>query len=181
MNRLDAKRSQVAEVLNTISIGTAQQRLFVREVMTPTPFCIDSGTDMLEILRIFHKNRVRHLLVTDVEGRLLGLVSERDVLRCFGPGMRPSEKYLSGITDADVLSSDPIAGQFTTSPDTPLKDAVTEMIGRGIDCLPIMEGDRPIGILTATDLNIVLEELLRLFLTAVSVPPIDAGHEYAGS
>jgi CBS domain-containing protein len=177
MNRLDDKRSQVADVLSTLSVGSEQHRLFVREVMTPSPFCIDPGTNMLEILRIFHKNRVRHLLVTDVEGRLLGLVSERDVLRCFSPGMRPSEHYLTGITAADVLSSDPIAGQCTASPETPLLEAVTEMIGQGIDCLPIMAGDRPIGILTSTDLSIVLEELLRRFLTAIGAPPIDASQE----
>jgi CBS domain-containing protein len=172
MKRLNAKRTQVAEVLKSHATDSAQGRLSVSELMTPSPFCIDPGTNMLEILRIFHKNQVRHLLVTDSDGRLLGLVSERDVLRCFSPGLRPSEKYLTGITAADVLSSDPITGHRTASPDTSLADAVGEMILRGLDCLPIMQDEKPVGILTSTDLNLVLEELLRSFSTGTSAPAL---------
>jgi CBS domain-containing protein len=142
--------------------------------MTPSPFCIDPATNVLEILRTFHKNQVRHLLVTDSEGRLMGLVGERDVLRCFSPGLRPSEQYLTGITAADVMSSDLITGQHTASPDTSLADAVGEMIVRGLDCLPILDGDKPVGILTSTDANIVLEELLRFFSAGASVPALAA-------
>jgi predicted transcriptional regulator len=97
MKRLNAKRSHVAELLDSHATDLAQGQLSVSELMTPSPLSIDPTTNMLEILRIFHKKQVRHLLVLDSDGRLLGIVSERDVLRCFSPGLRPSEKYLTGI------------------------------------------------------------------------------------
>ena len=172
MKRLNAKRSHVAEMLKSHATDFAQGRLSVSELMTPSPLSIDPATNMLEILRIFHKNQVHHLLVLDSDGRLLGIVSERDVLRCFSPGLRPSEKYLTGITAADVLSSDLITGQRTATPDTSLVDAVGEMTSLGIDCLPIMQDEKPVGILTSTDLNIVLEELLRFYSARASVPEI---------
>lgn len=172
MKRLNAKRTQVAEVLKSHAADLSQGRLCVSDLMTPSPLSIDPGTNMLEILRIFQKNQVRHLLVTNSEGRLIGLVSERDVLRCFSPGLHPNEKYLTGITAADVLGSDPIVGQRTASPDTPLAEAVEEMIERGIDCLPVMQDEKPVGILTSTDLNVVLEELLRFYTAGSSVPAI---------
>ncbi len=172
MKRLNAKRSHVAEMLKLHATDFAQGRLSVSELMTPSPLSINPTTNMLEILRIFHKNQVRHLLVLDSDGRLLGIVSERDVLRCFSPGLRPSEKYLTGITAADVLSSDVITGQRTATPDTSLVDAVGEMTSFGLDCLPIMQDEKPVGILTSTDLNVVLEELLRFFSAGESVPAI---------
>jgi predicted transcriptional regulator len=79
---------------------------------------------------------------------------------------------LNALTAADVLSSDPITGQRTASPGTSLAEAVAEMILRGLDCLPIMQDEKPVGILTSTDLNVVLEELLRFFSAGASVPAL---------
>jgi CBS-domain-containing membrane protein len=71
-----------------------------------------------------------------------------------------------------VLSPDLITGQRTATPDTSLVDAVGEMTSLGLDCLPIMQDEKPVGILTSTDLNVVLEELLRFHSAGTSVPAI---------
>src|SRR5580698_1693598 len=106
MHRLDVKRIQVADALRWCGGCSGQGRLRVRDVMTPAPTCIASSTSVLDVVRMFHAKEFRHLLVTDVRGRLLGLVSDRDVLRCFGPGRYPDPEVLSGISAADIMSAD---------------------------------------------------------------------------
>ena len=106
MHRLDVKRIQIADALRWCGGCTGQGRLRVRDVMTPAPTCIASSTSVLDVVRMFHAKEFRHLLVTDTRGRLLGLVSDRDVLRCFGPGRYPNPDVLAGISAAEIMSAD---------------------------------------------------------------------------
>jgi CBS domain-containing protein len=156
MHRLDVKRIQVADALRWCGGCGGQGRLRVRDVMTPAPTCIASSTSALDVVRMFHAKEFRHLLVTDARGRLLGLVSDRDVLRCFGPGLYPNQEVLAGISAAEIMSSDLIS----VRPEMPLAQALTEMLVHGISCLPVLTDDKLVGILTNTDMNTVLEVLL---------------------
>ena len=84
-------------------------------------------------------------------------MSDRDVLRCFGsPGSYPSQEVLAGISAAEIMSGD----LLTTHPDAPLLQTVTDMLTNGISCLPVLDDERLVGILTSTDLHAVLEVLL---------------------
>ncbi|HEX3998216.1 MAG TPA: CBS domain-containing protein [Pirellulales bacterium] len=157
MHRLDVKRIQIADALRWCGGCAGQGRLRVRDVMTPAPTCIASSTSVLDVVRMFHAKEFRHLLVTDSRGRLLGLVSDRDVLRCFGPGRYPDPEVLAGIAAAEIMSAD----LLTARPDQALLLAATEMLAHGISCLPVLADDKLVGILTSTDLSAVLEVLLQ--------------------
>lgn len=157
MHRLDVKRTQIADALRWCGGCAGQGRLRVRDVMTPAPTCIASSTSVLDVVRMFHAKEFRHLLVTDARQRLLGLVSDRDVLRCFGPSRYPDPEVLAGISAADIMSADLLVAR----PDQSLMAAVTEMLAQGISCLPVVADDKLVGILTSTDLNAVLEVLLQ--------------------
>ncbi|HEV2972965.1 MAG TPA: CBS domain-containing protein [Pirellulales bacterium] len=164
MNRLDVKRIQIREAVHRLGGCPAQGRLKVRDVMTPAPTCIASSTSVLDVVRMFHAKEFRHLLVTDPGGRLLGLVSDRDVLRCFGPGRYPDQERLAGITALEIMSADLI----TTAPEAPLVSSAGEMLGHGISCLPVLADDKLVGILTNTDLETVLEVLLQTSQAALA-------------
>ena len=157
MNRLDVKRIQIHEALRRLGGCPAQGRLKVRDVMTPAPTCIASSTSALDVVRMLNAKEFRHLMVTDSRGRLLGLVSDRDVLRCFGPGRYPDQEKLAGIAAIDIMSSDLI----TIAPDVSLMRATGEMLGHGINCLPVLADEKLVGVLTSTDLETVLDVLLQ--------------------
>ncbi len=167
MHRLDVKRIQIADALRWCGGCAGQGRMRVRDVMTPAPTCIASSTSVLDVVRMFHAKEFRHLLVTDTRGRLLGLVSDRDVLRCLGPGRYPDPEVLSGIAAADIMSAD----LLTVRPDQPLLSAATEMLAHGISCLPVLADDKLVGILTSTDLSAVLEVLLQTSHAAALAQP----------
>jgi acetoin utilization protein AcuB len=157
MNRLDVKRIQIREAVRRLGGCADQGPLKVCDVMTPAPSCIASSTSVLDVVRMFHAKEFRHLLVTDSHGRLIGLVSDRDVLRSIGPDRRPDQERLAGIAVIDIMSADLI----TAPPDWPLATATGEMLGHGISCLPVLADDKLVGILTDTDLQTVLEVLLQ--------------------
>lgn len=86
------------------------QTLMTSPVVTVTP-----ETDTASAARLMHRNAVKHLPVVDAEGRLVGIVSEKDLLTVF---LRPDPDIREEIV-REVLSSDPVvdAAQITVRVD----------------------------------------------------------------
>lgn len=92
----------------------------------------------------------RHLLVIEPDGRLTGILSDRDIL--LAAGCYDSESTLV----ADVMISEVI----TVGPNTLLSDAVELVLDRRISCLPVVDDANQIrGIITTTDLLCALKNL----------------------
>ena len=95
---------------------------------------------------------VRHLPVVRA-GQLIGIVSQRDLLRAslsnlisFGSDQR--QAFLQAVEIRRVMSSPPVI----IEPDAPAERAALVLAERKIGCLPVMQEDELIGILTETDL-----------------------------
>jgi predicted transcriptional regulator/gamma-glutamyl:cysteine ligase YbdK (ATP-grasp superfamily) len=87
---------------------------------------------------------IRHVPVEDDEGRLVGLVSHRDLLRLLS---REGQKTGGAVSVRDIMKADPV----TVSPATPTLEAVELMRTRGVGCLPVVEVGTLVGIVTAYD------------------------------
>lgn len=100
--------------------------------------------------KIMTRERIRHLPVVQ-GGRLLGVVSDRDVL---------IRSQLSG--NVVVVPETPAAEAMSPAPwvcvrSTPVADIVRTMTERKIDAMPVMDSsDRLVGLLTSTDLMLLL-------------------------
>jgi CBS domain-containing protein len=97
---------------------------------------------------------IRHVPVEDEAGRLVGLVTHRGLLHLLIS--RIGEKGLGVITVREVMVRDPL----TVSPSTPTLTAIEMMRQRRIGCLPVVEGDQLVGIVTSFDF---LDASARLF------------------
>lgn len=157
MNELLGKRAQIKAALQVVPACQFEQEPKVEQVMTPSPTCIGPDVNVLELVRMINRKGFRHLLVTDDDGRLKGVVSDRDVVRCFGPTKYPDEEVLCTIFSKDIMSTDLI----TVSPGALLEAAVALMVDHGISCLPVVDNGRLVGIITNTDLDFVLQFLLQ--------------------
>jgi acetoin utilization protein AcuB len=83
--------------------------------------------------------RIRHLVVLDA-GRVVGVISDRDLA---GSGsLRRVE------TVGDVMTTQVVSGH----PEMTLRQAANQLRGRSIGCLPVMEDEKLVGIVTTTDL-----------------------------
>ena len=115
----------------------------VKEVMTRDVVALRPQQPFAQALALLAQHRFRHLLVTDDNARLAGVISDRDLLRCMS-----READLGRVMVADIMWS----AVVTVQPDTSLSEAAAQMLGRRINCLPVVENDRVCGILTSTDL-----------------------------
>jgi len=97
---------------------------------------------------------IRHVPVEDEAGRLVGLVSHRGLLHLLSTGMR--EKALDVITVREIMVNNPL----TVSPSTPTLEAIEMMRAQRVGCLPVVEGDQLVGIVTSYDF---LDASARLF------------------
>jgi CBS domain-containing membrane protein len=96
--------------------------------------------------------RIRHLPVLDDDGRLVGMVSQRDLffkalVRALGFGTATRDRTFQSILVKEVMTEDAV----TTTPDTPVPAAAQLMVERKIGCLPVLEGDTLVGIPSESD------------------------------
>lgn len=134
--------------------------MLVRERMTAQLITVSPHTSVPEALRLMRGKRIRRLPVLDGHGRLVGIVSDKDLLHA-----QPSAattlsvweipELLARITVEQVMARDVI----TIADDTPLEEAARIMADRRIGGLPVMSGDTLAGIITETDLFKALLEM----------------------
>jgi CBS domain-containing protein/gamma-glutamyl:cysteine ligase YbdK (ATP-grasp superfamily) len=108
---------------------------------------------------------IRHVPVEDSEGRFVGLVSHRALLRLLSDGIR--ESVGEGMTVQQIMLTDPV----TVPPSTPTLEAIEIMRRHRIGCLPVVEGKRLVGIVTSYDFLEASANLFRQHLGAVAAPP----------
>jgi CBS domain-containing protein len=133
----------------------------VRDIMPRKLVTISAGDTLATVEDIMTLGRVRHMPVVHA-GRLVGVVSERDLLRAslsslsdFGGDERRA--FLHVVEIKRVMSAPPIV----IGPEATVEEAARVMAERKIGCLPVVEDEELIGLITETD-------LLRCF---AGVPP----------
>ena len=127
--------------------------MLVRDRMTHDPITITPETSFQEALKTIREKKIRRLPVLDTGGRLVGIVSEKDMLYA-SPSPATSlsifelHYLLAKLAVKDIM----IREVVTTTGDTPLEDAARLMVDRKIGCLPVVEDGQVVGIITETDI-----------------------------
>lgn len=135
--------------------------MLVRELMTPNPITAAPNMSVPEALRLMQDRKVRRLPVVDSNGRLIGIVSDRDLLQA-SPSQATTlavweiPEILGRLKVEAVMQRDVI----TVSEKTPAEEAARIMADKKIGGLPVMQGPDLVGIITETDLFKTLMELL---------------------
>ena len=129
--------------------------LLVRDSMVRGVITVSPETTAAEALKLCRERGIRHLPVLD-GGRIVGLISDRD-LRLATPALGDPNRAaaLEKIRVGDEMSRE----ITTADPEDPIEQAAMAMHERKIGCLPVVEGDELVGILTASD---VMTALVRL-------------------
>lgn len=135
--------------------------MLVRDRMTPNPITITPDISVTEALRLMGDKKIRRLPVVERNGKLVGIVSDRDLFQA-SPSPATSlaiweiHDLLAKLTVDKTMATDVI----TVTEDTPLEEAARVMVDRRIGGLPVMKGDALVGIITESDLFQALLELL---------------------
>ena len=129
-----------------------QSILKVREAMTRVVRTVGRNDQLSMVDKLMSEDRIRHLPVLDEDGIVCAVVSQRDLfrgalLRALGYGGRAEESMLRQLVVKEAMSETVV----TTDPDAPLAEAARVMVERKIGCLPVVEKEKLVGILTETD------------------------------
>ena len=135
--------------------------MLVRDRMSRHPITVTTDVHIDEALKAMRDNKVRRLPVVDRDGRLVGIVSEMDLLYASPSPATSLSVYeihylMARITVQDVMTKEVIS----IEEDTPLEEAARIMVDNKIGGLPVVRDGTLVGIITETDLFKIFLELL---------------------
>ena len=130
----------------------------VRDIMSAEVTTLGRNDTLLLAKDIMNLGRIRHFPVVE-DDELVGVVSQRDLYRAsLGTVMQYGEKaqraFLESVAVKEVMV-DPIS----IRPDATVGDAARLMMEHKIGCLPVLENDRLVGIVTETDMLQVVVDM----------------------
>jgi len=116
----------------------------IKTVMTPFPYSVDAGASVDEATAFMREHGIRHLPVTDA-GRLVGMVSDRDIKLMLGPDFA----YPSGseLRVREAMVAEPYVVELETG----LDEVLTEMAERHLGSVVVTRRGRLAGVFTVTD------------------------------
>ena len=135
--------------------------MLVGEFMTRNPVTITEEASIDDGLHLMRERKVRRLPVMDAAGKMVGIVSDKDLLHAAPSPATSLSVYelhylLSKLIIKRVMSSPVI----TVGPQTPLEEAARIMADNKIGGLPVVENSGLVGIITETDIFKILLEVL---------------------
>lgn len=133
----------------------------VRDVMTERPITIRRDKRMQAVHTILELGHFRHVPVVDEHGTLVGIVSQTDLLAASASVLDPAvpraqrDLLLGGIAVERAMQPNVV----TIDPDATVMAAARSMRRNRVNCLPVVERGKLVGIVTAFDLLGVVEIL----------------------
>ena len=126
------------------------------QIMTSPVITLTPQTSIAEAQELFESNRFRHLPVVSSEGTLIGMISDRDILRYMGTISKGSNYDQEGKEKRASLR-DPIEALMqkkviTASVDTDVRYIALLFVEQHIGAIPIMKEGKLLGIITRSDI-----------------------------
>ena len=124
----------------------------VREIMSKDIEVVDRNDNLWTVEERMVTKQLRHLPVLE-QGEVVGMVTQRDLFKAamsstMGYGEKAQQAYLQSVCVKEIMTY-PVV---TVAPDTSAAAAADMMITIGIGCLPVVDDQQLIGIVTKTDL-----------------------------
>lgn len=127
----------------------------VGAAMTPFPYSVRADEPIAEVERLIAEHRIRHVPVQQA-GRVVGIISERDLRGIERPSFRPVKRQ--ALRAHDLATPDPYVVEFAT----PLGEVVAAMAERRIGAAVVVRQGKLAGIVSVVDVCRVLAGLLEL-------------------
>lgn len=117
----------------------------VRQIMTTELVTVDPSINLIEASRAMSAGHAGSVLVVQ-DGSLVGIFTERDMLRAMAQSSKADAARVSSVSK--WMTRDPL----TVAPDTPVGEALDQMLSGRFRHLPVMEADAVVGVVSMRDL-----------------------------
>ncbi len=134
--------------------------MIVKEVMSENPVTIGPAAKLRSVNQLMKANKVRHVPVIK-NGKLLGIVTEKDIRYAMIPEKIPGKKVPHGwnldhLKVQDIMTTDPII----ISLETQVEEAARIIYGNKIGALPVIKNNNLVGIITVMDILGIFIEMM---------------------
>ncbi|MGE0684449.1 MAG: CBS domain-containing protein [Candidatus Binatia bacterium] len=135
----------------------------VKKLMQTSVATVRGNDTLTAVDDLMKTGWVRHLPVVDATDRLLGVITQRDVLKASMSSMAGADpvahqRWLEQVRVRDVMTKKPI----TIGPEADLSEVVDKLLLGKFGCLPVVEQGELVGLITETDLLRYLQTLLKV-------------------
>ena len=130
--------------------------MIVEEIMNEEPYTLAPTNTVLEALKLMRDKKVRHLPVIDEERHVLGVITERDIKEVLPSSLQdePNSPVFQAKVE-EIMVKDPLVGH----PLDFVEEVALTFYESKVGCLPIVSGEKLVGIVTTTDLLYTYIEL----------------------
>ena len=137
----------------------------IDELMTENPYALRPSDSLQAARNLMSEKNIRHIPITDDDGRLLGLVTQRDILMASSPDNKNHDVELSKIM------IDKVSVIRTTDS---VRQAAIRLQQKKYGCLPVVTDDRLVGIVTDSDyVGVAINLLEQVELAEDEIPGDD--------
>ena len=132
----------------------------VKRMMKKNPITTTAETSIVDVADILKENHIHRIPVLDKKGKLIGVITEKDILHASPSPVSSLSVYempymLSRLKVSNLMTKD----VRTIDPDTTVEEAAKIMVDDDLSCLPVIEGEKLVGIVSKSDMFKVLYEL----------------------
>ncbi len=126
--------------------------ILVEDIMSTDVFTLGRNDKLSVADDLMKQQRIRHIPVLNADGDLCGILTQRDLfrgilLKSLGYGSRAEQKMLDSLSIKEAMRDEVI----TITPDSTLSDAANLMLYNKIGCLPVVDGERLVGMISEAD------------------------------
>lgn len=127
--------------------------MIIRDVMTKNPVCVTESTSVTEAKQIMNSRKINKLPVLNNSKKLVGIITKNDIAK-----VSPSEATTLDMYEISSLLAKLTCGKFMTkkvitiSESEIVEEAARIMADKNIGCLPVVNDDVVVGIVTESDL-----------------------------
>ena len=139
--------------------GWTRNYVKVEHYMTTQLFTVQEDELLEMVAFLMERNQIRHVPVEDDQHRLVGLVSYRSILRMVADMGSDGDKATTPVKM--IMEKDPVC----VTPETSTLEAIDLMRTKSVSCLPVLKGEKLVGLVTEADFMPIAYELLEKQLT----------------
>jgi mannitol/fructose-specific phosphotransferase system IIA component (Ntr-type) len=161
---LEAKTA--AEVIAVIydSEVVVDRELLVRDIMVERVICATDGQTLKEVANLFYKHRIGEMPVVDSQDRVIGQISNRDLIKAAlsdyrsllnQPAPAPDFSLFDNLLHAQekmTVNRIMLTDLMTTTEDTPVVQIATAMADKNLRMVPVVRDERLVGVIVMSDI-----------------------------
>ncbi|GAY25550.1 hypothetical protein ATG_07530 [Desulfurococcaceae archaeon AG1] len=138
--------------MKALSLGVVVIK--AEDIMTPNPITLKLEESVAKAAKIMAENRIGSVIIVDSGGKPVGIVTSHDILeKVVARGLNPNEVSVGRIMSSPLIY---------VEASTPIDKVIETMIRTGKRHMPVMKGDRLVGIIAEYDIIALGPEIFQV-------------------